>query len=119
MLLLGVFVFYYHPLNIMSVVHTHTHTHTHTALIQMAGEWYKDPAVVTALYDLAISNGLVRKHSTGVVDSSSVGMISVMATPSAFPEDLFALGCGIQPELNTLIDRVSLHHQFLVRALEK
>ena len=82
--------------------------------------WHRDPATVSALYDLAVSSGIIKKRSVdSVTDSGAAVSLGVLATPTAFPEDHFSLACDIQPALNSLIDAVSQNHEFLVTALEK
>ena len=82
-------------------------------------EWYRDPETVRVLYGLTVSNGIVKKLSSGVAESSVAGTIGVLVTPSLYPLDQFTLARDVQPGFNSLIDSVSRSHEFLTSALEK
>jgi hypothetical protein len=82
-------------------------------------EWYRDPETIRVLYGLTISNGIVKKLSSGVAESSVAGTIGVLVTPSLYPLDQFTLARDVQPGFNSLIDSVSRSHEFLTSALEK
>jgi glutathione synthetase len=81
-------------------------------------EWYRDPETIRVLYGLTISNGIVKKLSSGVAESSVAGTIGVLVTPSLYPLDQFTLARDVQPGFNSLIDSVSRSHEFLTSALE-
>ena len=81
--------------------------------------WYHDPTTITALYNLAISNGIIKRVSADVARSSEAGTISVLAAPSLFPTELFSLAQVVQSGFNSLVDSVSRQHDFLAGSLAK
>ena len=102
--------------------HCIIHIRTYVQLIDMsdeASEWYKDQGHIRAIFDLAICSGIIMKPPVDAVDPSAAVAVSILATPSYFPKELFVHAEDIQPGLNSLIDTVSRQHDFIAGALEK
>ena len=81
--------------------------------------WYSDPGAAKALYALAITKGLCKIPTKEEADILKVVAINTMATPTAFPHELYCEVKDLQPVINSLVHSVSLCHDFLVSSLEK
>lgn len=81
-------------------------------------EWWRDEANIKTTKDLAASHGLMVRSSREPREERC-GIVSVSIVPSKFPRELYELACAVQKDFNTLVDAVSMDHDFLTTALSR